>query len=1634
MLSKNYDIGYINKINNRIRNLAYTVNPLPLSLINYIFDFGNLKEDEEKKYIDSFVTSLLLNQINKDKNNKETEINEGLYKIISESIYVCQTFIREKSEISSISLREIERFKKFFDFFVNFILIVDKSTKNKETKIKNKYLKAINLSLYICYYLRIIDHTIRKELSEKLSKILNLEFLEYPHEIENEIINNINVGIGIAKNRALLDNIFALFSCINAKIPIFICGKAGCSKTLSFSLLFQSMKGEHSNNELFKEFPKIFLNSYQGSLTSNSSEIQNIFKRAKKISDWSKKQESKVISLILFDEMGLAEISKNNPLKVIHSELDENDDEISFVGISNWALDASKMNRGVHLSIQEPDLEDLLLTSETISRGIFEEIQNFESYEQLIKNLTKSYYDYKYRLYQKYNSSYDFHGSRDFYYLIKITANMLKANNNKELVEKIAMESIERNFGGLELGKEEINKKWSSIKLFKKIFSEYQNNNIDNIEKYDIFSCIKKNIKEENNRYLLLITDGTKNDSLIEFILRKIKLKYRFIQGSKLKEDQNENYVLQKAWSIISSMKEGDLIILKDMEIVYPKFYDLFNKNFQKYGNSFYARIVLDSTTSERLIVHNNFRCIILLEKKNIDNQDPPFLNRFEKHLISFQYLLNEKQNLLANEIYEEIKELTTIHEDKGYGTLLININIEEIRCLILELSMREGGLEQNIDKITDYIIPIFSQENILASMYSQGKKYIKKDKIKKIYEENSHTNFFKFLENVKRNKIIIYTFSPNYKDLFNNSDEIGKIENCEFGTFCNNNTIEITFNEKFSENMINYFFKLYYEKENNNLFIVHFSLKDIMHLKYIKFQLDDFHKKKEENKKKIFLFIIHIDKNHSLDYFFEYNSFFFSLFSEYQQITIDNLFNLLEKKNISVLNFYDKTNEELIKNQLFNFNVIFKKEFDRAIMKYFKDKKDLDNLSHNKIQESIIKKIQNTLKNSDNLLRKFLIDYSKLEKKDYDFISYFKENVEDLISDYLKKIIIELNNSGFLVTEIFEKKISEKFEYVFNFIENINLIEHNFIDKDDYYLIDLEVPGSKLLFNQLFNSIKDCRHDYINKEDEYRKNIKNRNEINSKSLEEFHFEKKQYLKKILWNEVLLTENIFKEYRVKIIKDLIHLLFYNKNKSMSENEEKFLLFLYKEKNVNENPLDKFFDFFLWAGSYQTTIFIFLEIIQILDKFYKKENLIGVLIEKYNLIQYVKENQKDEKKQKVNGLFYRISEAICEFIIDVNLIDYKKIKNLKELYRDLNKICQIFSQFNSTLYLSIKKIYSIIPIVSLINYYIKNPGNNKDVNNINEFIKNINDENNFLLKKDINNAKESLKHQINIAIELSHELSMEIFNNKYLQYNKQENYSLELIKVLFEYSDLIKYSSLFFNYIFLMYPIKPRKLKESMNEDEKRDYLNSFGEIKNMSIGHLKEINKELEKNEVLKEILMYIFELRIISYFQDCEKMKFIQRNYINLLTGINFEYYQNSLNPFIFGNRNLGEFENIRMIFYFSFIRCYLYYFVDFRIKYKNIGDITIFHEDLYNISNSNAGKLVSLYIYKIFLYIKKIKEEDLDNYLKNDRYDWITKIRQKNNKFQFFTIDNYENSNHLLFDIYAEINKEKQLKQTKC
>lgn len=83
---------------------------------------------------------------------------------------------------------------------------------SEEEKIENVIiLKSANLSLFMCYYLRIINPKKREELANEITKVLKFDFLDYPLQLEKELADNINLEKGIATNRALLDNLFTLF-------------------------------------------------------------------------------------------------------------------------------------------------------------------------------------------------------------------------------------------------------------------------------------------------------------------------------------------------------------------------------------------------------------------------------------------------------------------------------------------------------------------------------------------------------------------------------------------------------------------------------------------------------------------------------------------------------------------------------------------------------------------------------------------------------------------------------------------------------------------------------------------------------------------------------------------------------------------------------------------------------------------------------------------------------------------------------------------------------------------------------------------------------------------------------------------------------------------------------------------------------------------------------------------------------------------------------------------------------------------------------------------------------------------------------------------------------------------------------
>lgn len=81
---------------------------------------------------------------------------------------------------------------------------------------------------------------------------------------------------------------------------------------------------------------------------------------------------------------------------------------MAFIGISNWALDPAKMNRGVMVTRGDPDVEELELSA----RGICSTKERDEVRDHLMtyfKPLAEAYYAICNR--QKHN----FFGLRDFY-------------------------------------------------------------------------------------------------------------------------------------------------------------------------------------------------------------------------------------------------------------------------------------------------------------------------------------------------------------------------------------------------------------------------------------------------------------------------------------------------------------------------------------------------------------------------------------------------------------------------------------------------------------------------------------------------------------------------------------------------------------------------------------------------------------------------------------------------------------------------------------------------------------------------------------------------------------------------------------------------------------------------------------------------------------------------------------------------------------------------------------------------------------------------------------------------------------------------------------------------------------------
>ncbi|CAB4037138.1 Hypothetical predicted protein, partial [Paramuricea clavata] len=324
------------------------------------------------------------------------------------------------NECSFVSLRDVERAMKVIIWFhsnselINWVIgdednesseesSEDESDENNDDVKQveqplSQLVRAVILGIGVCYYARLNK---REAYCDYICRYFD-NSCPLPgggRRMQNEIIRcqrgflkDIQLGRNIARNTALSENVFMMAVCTELRIPLFVVGKPGSSKSLAKDVISSNMKAGNSQSELFKNLKQIHMQSYQCSPLSTPEGIVSTFRQCAKLQ--KDKDLKKFVSVVVLDEIGLAEDSPLMPLKTLHPLLEDgtataeesgktsDHHRVGFIGLSNWALDPAKMNRGIMLSRGVPS-ESELRDSASVTR-LFQ-----QSFPKFCSNFTK---------------------------------------------------------------------------------------------------------------------------------------------------------------------------------------------------------------------------------------------------------------------------------------------------------------------------------------------------------------------------------------------------------------------------------------------------------------------------------------------------------------------------------------------------------------------------------------------------------------------------------------------------------------------------------------------------------------------------------------------------------------------------------------------------------------------------------------------------------------------------------------------------------------------------------------------------------------------------------------------------------------------------------------------------------------------------------------------------------------------------------------------------------------------------------------------------------------------------------------------------------------------------------------------
>jgi hypothetical protein len=135
------------------------------------------------------------------------------------------------------------------------------------------------------------------------------------------------------------------------------------------------------------------------------------------------------------------------------------------------------------------------------------------------------------------------------------------------------------------------------------------------------------------------------------------------IFGSSFKDDCSDDYAYMMLSNIILHMEAGRCILLKGLERIWSSLYDMLNQHYRVVGGRRSCRIAIDAYSNPMCFVHDNFRCIVVVDSSQVPHLDPPFLNRFEKQVLTDENMLSKEQNEMVEILQKWVIDMADIDD-----------------------------------------------------------------------------------------------------------------------------------------------------------------------------------------------------------------------------------------------------------------------------------------------------------------------------------------------------------------------------------------------------------------------------------------------------------------------------------------------------------------------------------------------------------------------------------------------------------------------------------------------------------------------------------------------------------------------------------------------------------------------------------------------------------------------------------------------------------------------------------------------------------------------------------------------------------------------------------------------------------